>query len=181
MRVSLQGCWQTNTGTTCHMPARITSVSVLKHIKVSVLVYLRLKLMLLKPRQRRRASNSRHWRESCQFNARPFDVWQQTPLMCSRLTRWPCRQRWILSRCRWGQSDDGSRHLRSRYWQETAVSGDKITVTLLLKLDAFSETAIVLPLLFFWVHQVVKKQPESDTDAKTLHHSSPERTMAQVE
>lgn len=160
-RVPVQGCW-----TASHESARITSVSAMKHINASVLVYLRLKSMLLKPRRRRRASNTRHPRESCQFNAGPFDVWQQTPLMCSRLTRWPRRRRWILSRCRRGQADDGSRHLRLRYWQEAAVSGHKITVTLLLKLRVFSEAAIVPLLLSFWVHQVVKEEPESDTEAK---------------
>lgn len=125
---------------TCQLES-ITLATAMKRKNASVLVYLRLKTMLLKHRQRRWASIPHHRRESRQFNARPFDASQQTSLMCSRLTRWP-RRRWrILSRCRRGQSDDGSRHLRSRYWQEAVVSGHKITVTLLLKPNVFSETA----------------------------------------
>lgn len=78
---------------------------------------------------RRRASSPGHHRASRQFDARALDISQQTSLRCNRCIRQPCRRWRMLSRCRGGESDEGSQHLRSWYWQEGAVSGDKMTGT----------------------------------------------------
>lgn len=175
MRGPLQGCWWTNMGTTWHVSARIYRFSVgdEAHKRVSAGLS-ETEDDASEAQAEASGFIPRHRRESRQFNACPFDASQQTALMCSRLTRWPRRRRRILSRCTRGQSDDGSRHLRSRYWQEAAVSGHKITVTLLLKPYVCSETAIVPRLLSFWVHRVVKERCK---DAASL--CSPKRAIAQ--